>query len=851
MPESRTILRDFQTRAVESATGFLSVCLEQLGRLHPERSDYTDQRKVVVNNQGGLLFEAPTGTGKTLMAGTTAEALSLGHRLIWFWFAPFDGLISQSAAALRGEFSNLRVRNLATDRAIEALAAGDVFLTTWASVAVADASSRRARTETESMPSVDDMLEQARAAGFKVGVVVDEAHHSFRTDTQAMRFYSEVLRPDLTILATATPNDADVSSFESRTGLTVQRIGVSRKQGVEAGLLKKGVKVGVFESRDEMASRLVDFRQTAVWQGVLQHLAIKQTLKDAGIDLVPLLLVQAENAGGEGATPDAIRQWLMQAGIANEKIRVHTADEPTGELLGIAHDESVEVLIFKMAVALGFDAPRSHTLVSLRSTRDADFAIQIVGRIMRVHRKIQASANVPEALNYGYVFLADPANQQGLLNAAQRIKSIQDELAPLTYAVQVDEYGRAYPSGPNGPQMVAEPNDGAPAPNPGGDSGERGDATPASNTPPGPSAPNPAPSPAQPPLFPMGPTTDGQTSSPGGPRSPTTAPVGAFTYPLRKDISFPNPFLSVQVDPTGQDILADMVNHFAMSPDLFEVAQMETQTVLLKSTELFEGTREAAQTVPGHVAQKLIAKYAQKTLFDVNGSGLLDVREVQTALEAKLKQYAMGTAHKPSFANSPDLIRQGIEKILVMRPSTVKKAMAAALSAHTQVLNAAPLPLAINHHEALDSSLLNLYGVFPPDLNSWERPFAEKLDNDTTGTVQWWHRNSVRQPHSVSLPVPGQIHNFYPDLIAGIQGRRSPGVLLIEIKRVINDPEHNAQDKSLVKHPEYGKVLMLYFTKETSTWQTVEYDSKTDKNVVERALNDFGLLQSYGIGGAT
>jgi hypothetical protein len=34
-------------------------------------------------------------------------------------------------------------------------------------------------------------------------------------------------------------------------------------------------------------------------------------------------------------------------------------------------------------------------LVSLRSTRDVDFAIQIVGRIMRVHRKVQGLSQRP------------------------------------------------------------------------------------------------------------------------------------------------------------------------------------------------------------------------------------------------------------------------------------------------------------------------------------------------------------------------------------------------------------------------------------------------------------------------
>lgn len=874
MAESRTPLRIFQTRAVESATGVLNACLEQLGRLNHGSVGFESQRLVVINRQGGLLFEAPTGTGKTLMAGTTAEAIAIKHKIIWFWFAPFEGLIAQSAGTIRAEFSNLRVRDLQTDRSLESLEAGDVFLTTWASVAVANASSRKVRAETESMPSVDDLLEQAREAGFKIGAVVDEAHHSFRTDTQAMRFYTDFLRPDLTILVTATPDDADVTSFTAKTGMNVQRISISREQGVGAGLLKTGVKVGVMRLRDEQTAALVDLRQAAIWQGVQQHLSVKKALESAGIDLVPLLLIQVENAGDGSATPEIVRKWIVQAGIPDEKIRVHTAAEPTGELMGIAHDESVEVLIFKMAVALGFDAPRSHTLVSLRSTRDPDFAIQIIGRIMRVHRKVQSALDVPESLGYGFVFLADAANQEGLLSAAKRIKSIKDEIAPLTYAVQVDEYGMAHPSiGNAGPLLVPEQS---PEPASGvcedlqepvgsfglSDDKPLGGVVPApSGVPPISIATTPAPAipvPVAEPPTPLFPMHSGSASAGGASASqasgPTTmppkAPTTGFTYPLRNDIAFPNPFLTVEVDPAAHDILVALMNNFAITPDLFEVAQMETQTVLLNLVEVFEGKSDPTTNVQAQADLKLIAQYAQESLFDANKNGLLDVRAVQTALEEKLKRYAIETANKPSFATDPEKVRQGVEKILVLRPSAIRKAFAVALSTHTQLLPAAPLPLAITHHEPLEPSVRNLYRVFPPDLNSWERPFAELLDNDTTGLVQWWHRNQVRKPYSVSLPVPGQMHNFYPDLIAGIQGRRAPGILLIEPKRVINDPEHNAQDKSLVKHPEYGKVLMVIYIKETLTWQTVEYQSSTDKNVVDRALNDFSLFQSYGIGGA-
>ena len=97
-------------------------------------------------------------------------------------------------------------------------------------------------------------------------------------------------------------------------------------------------------------------------------------------------------------------------------------------------DEQYEVLIFKVAVGLGFDAPRAFVLASLRGAKDTDFGIQVVGRLLRVHRLLQPGTldrTLPSGLHYGYVFLADAENQSGLLSAGERINAVRDELAQI------------------------------------------------------------------------------------------------------------------------------------------------------------------------------------------------------------------------------------------------------------------------------------------------------------------------------------------------------------------------------------------------------------------------------------
>ena len=75
----------------------------------------------------------------------------------------------------------------------------------------------------------------------------------------------------------------------------------------------------------------------------------------------------------------------------------------------------------------------------MRGAKDRDFGVQIVGRILRVDRRLQGR-QVSELLKYGYVFLADAEKQTGLTSAADKINAIQTEMSaisPFTMLVKI------------------------------------------------------------------------------------------------------------------------------------------------------------------------------------------------------------------------------------------------------------------------------------------------------------------------------------------------------------------------------------------------------------------------------
>ena len=825
---SVTIPRQFQQDSIDSATKVLSSCLSDLEKVRGTAHEQ-ESRQLLFASRGCILFEAPTGTGKTLMAGNTVERLSLGHKIIWFWFAPFAGLIDQTTRAIKREFRNLRVKDLSVERNLTTLHSGDIFVTTWQSVAVANTASRKVRQDTETMLSLDLLVDQAKALGFHIGAVIDESHHSFRGQTQAFDFFHDVLTPAVTILATATPRDHDVEDFTKRNGIKkLNRISVSRAQGVDAGLIKKGVKVAVFKTPQAGTKDLVNFERTAIQCGVATHKKLKGLLREMGQHITPLLLIQF-NKDKDG---EQIKEWLEGLGFDESKVRVHTANEPDKDLMTLANDERVEILLFKMAVATGFDVPRAFTLVSLRTSRDPDFGTQIVGRIMRVDRRLQGAADLPEALNFGYVFLSHSEVQEGLSTAAQRINALKDELADITDNVAIVTIGDEEPVAATTvkgqmPMFIVPPAAEDPDPD---DQVEQDDA------------PDITIEPAavqqvlaEFALFQECDRSETVSFARATTTSSSTRPsITGYQYPLRTDLTFPVKFRKAVVSPNQENLLAEVVSLFRFDDALINVAQQSATMVLMESIEIFGGTKERPEEIQAQLAQKEIDRTAQMNLSFANKDGLFDIRVLHAALEKQLSA-EFGRRGLPHLQDKVTL-RAGINKILALKKTVLKAAIIEATKRHIVVQDAEPLPLFVDSTTELHPSRFNVYGVYPGDMNTWEASFTQELDADTTGTVIWWHRNPPRKGYSVGIPLPGQDlqKNFFPDLIVGVNGRsKGDGILLVEPKRVLNDEEGNAQAKSQINHPEYRAVMMLYWERE-ERWFTVEYDSAQDKNRLDR-----------------
>ena len=758
---------------------------------------------------GAVVLQAPTGSGKTLVAVEALRRFAKDDKVLWFWFAPFAGLVEQSRAVIAAHAPELRLFDLDSDRRLDAVSAGGVFVTTWASVAARSADSRRARTSGDAGLSLDAVIAQARADGMRIGCVVDEAHHGFHRAAQARAFFTDVLAPDYTLMMTATPRDADALAFEKDTGYRVGEpadwASVSRYDAVEAKLLKRGVRMVRFIARDGDASQLIDFEHLALRECAAMHRTIADSLRANGIALTPLMLVQVPD--GTQAQRDAQKYLIESLGFGESAVRVHTAAEPDPDLLALANDPTVEVLIFKMAVALGFDAPRAFTLAALRGARDAGFGVQVIGRIVRRHALLQARDDLPSLLDHGYVFLANSESQEGLLDAGKQINALTTHAPEIgtqtvitvigdTQQVQIVRSGE-----PLSLLVTAQAVETVGTP----------DATPLSG--------------------------DGSGELSGGERDmwkhmgrdllqmagdegagiaavgAAAAPVAALLtlaraelhrYPRRADA--PASLRSERLPKPPEDFEAQLAAHVDFSHKVLADRLRSNEKVARNETDLFGGDAvgEGDADVWANLAPAAVAHKAEQIRLRLVES---NDRELHARL---LKRFADAIRHSGApVPGDEEILMQQLDLVLVRNPQLLRDAFTRSRHANIVEIDA-PLDAELQSDMRLEPARRALYGVYPPGLNDDERTIAAMLDGSQL--VRWWHRNPAdpRKPDALGLYRWDDGDGFYPDFVVSLKERQTPGgIALVEVKGNFLWGNDHDVDKAQARHADYGSVFMV------------------------------------------
>lgn len=386
------------------------------------------------NNPPPCLLRAPTGSGKTFVMSQVLQQVGKEKQVLWFWFVPFVTLVNQTVDALVRHAPELSPKLFNQGRN-EEMGAGTVLIST--AQAVARAAWRRAGYDADGDDEVRTLAELValtRSKNIQIGLIVDEAHIGLDKSTEFGQF-AQWLQPDYLLMATATPRDQRLAEFLAHAGYSAQEsFAVSRDDVVQARLNKKYIEAVVYSLGSGM-QQVTDLRRTVLRQAWARNQSIAKRLQQAEIACVPLLLVQVAN--GDNTVDEAAEELMRLCQVPAEAIGKHTADKPDPVMMAaIANDTRKQVLIFKQSAGTGFDAPRAFVLASTKPVNDTDFAMQFIGRVMRVPMQVReafsAARFIPAALNTAYVYLGNAQAQTGFEAAVRTTSEIRTELEGQT-----------------------------------------------------------------------------------------------------------------------------------------------------------------------------------------------------------------------------------------------------------------------------------------------------------------------------------------------------------------------------------------------------------------------------------
>jgi len=345
------------------------------------------------------IFKAPTGSGKTLMMAEflmrLCDSKADGQKFSFVWLA-VNKLHDQSKNSLKKYYEDKGLGlkcSYFEDLEDRKIKENEILFLNWASI------NKRGNVyvrDNERDNNLTNIIARTKDDGRNIILIIDESHRN--ADTTISKEIIEDINPKITIEVSATPQLNTANRI----------VEVELQQVKDEGMIKKEVVINPdfenYKFDKKVADKTAD--QIIVETALKKRKELFKKYQDEGSTVNPLMLIQIPDARtGLIDKKDSIIQLLAKNGITTEngKLAIYLSDKDNKiNLDNIEKNENeVEVMIFKQAIAVGWDCPRANILVLFREWKSIVFSIQTIGRIMRMpewhHYKN------PE-LNFGYVY---------------------------------------------------------------------------------------------------------------------------------------------------------------------------------------------------------------------------------------------------------------------------------------------------------------------------------------------------------------------------------------------------------------------------------------------------------------
>ena len=354
-----------------------------------------------------LVFKAPTGAGKTVMtsqmlADLTEELQSRGdspyQQVAFIWIAP-NKLHEQSYFKMKNFFTETkRLRAIMYDEIDQTegyIHPGEILFVNWESINKEKNIIVRDSEQNSSLYEITRRTQEEQ--GLPIVVIIDEEHLFWsRTADKSANVLQKInAKVEIRVSATPKTNSYNVVNIPRESVVAEEMI---KRQVILNPDISKG-----YDDERELNIHLIS-------RALEKRNQIAAAYQELGVNINPLLLIQLPNDTSESMTADDIaiaeqvKTYLKAVrgiDVENEKLAIWLSNEKANLANLEKPDNPTQVLLFKQAIALGWDCPRAAVLLIFRKLQSDQFTIQTVGRILRMPEQ---HFYPKELLNVGYVY---------------------------------------------------------------------------------------------------------------------------------------------------------------------------------------------------------------------------------------------------------------------------------------------------------------------------------------------------------------------------------------------------------------------------------------------------------------
>ena len=280
------------------------------------------------------------------------------------------------------------------DHSLDYLRHGDILFLNWESINKDNAIIMR---ESESHRTLIEIAARTQLEHhIPIIVIIDEEHMFAGRNAKKAQRVLEQLNPKIELRISATP-----------VSISDQYVTVEREDVIKEEMIKKDVELNPAVKNNPTLG--LSLNQQLLRLALMHRDALAKKYAEIGKNINPLLLVQLPNDTKESTNEDEkliideVKAYLETKDINTSRgnLAIWLSNEKTNLDNIEAFDSPVKVLLFKQAIALGWDCPRAAVLLIFRELHSETFSVQTVGRILRMPEQKFYS---DEALNKGYVY---------------------------------------------------------------------------------------------------------------------------------------------------------------------------------------------------------------------------------------------------------------------------------------------------------------------------------------------------------------------------------------------------------------------------------------------------------------